>query len=44
MEETVGLTIDFDESELAMLEDPNRTPAYGWFVSVALSQKPGCAS
>ena len=44
MEETVGLTIDFDETELAMLEDPNRTPAYGWFVSLALSQKSEGAS
>lgn len=26
------LTTDFDEAELAKLEDPNRTPAFGWFV------------
>ena len=44
MEGMVGLTTDFEETELAMLEDPNRTPAYGWFVSFALSQKPVCAS
>ena len=28
------LTTDFDEAELAKLEDPNRTPAFGWFVSL----------
>ena len=29
----VLLTTDFDEAELALLEDPKRTSAYGWFVS-----------
>ena len=26
------LTSVFDEAELKALEDPNRTPAFGWFV------------
>lgn len=26
--------LDFDDAELAQLEDPNRTTAWGWFVSI----------
>jgi hypothetical protein len=29
------MRVDFDETELKQLEDPKRTPAFGWFVSIA---------
>jgi hypothetical protein len=27
------LMVDFEEDELKRLQDPKRTPAWGWFVS-----------
>jgi len=33
------IRVDFTETELKKLEDPKRTPAWGWFVSLRYKER-----